>query len=152
MAASHTVSSFPHLITREDKASGREIDRVGQIHPPRPRRRWPSGWSGPANLQSKVRQRCLGLGGDWSWKRVLKLVLPCQSSTGRPSTRSGTRGRDGDNGKEDAKAARAWPAAVQLVCKLKVNRTSRRTRNGGDDGLLKNLFSTFQRQRSRPCC
>ncbi|XP_048559012.1 uncharacterized protein LOC125539567 isoform X1 [Triticum urartu] len=53
MDASHTVSSFPHLITREDKASGRKIGRVGQIHPPRPRRRWPSGWSGPANRQAK---------------------------------------------------------------------------------------------------
>lgn len=73
-----------------------------------------------AESQQQVRQRCLGLGGDWSWKRVLRLVLPCQSSTGRPSTRSRTRGRDDEDGKEDGKAARAWPAAVQLVSKLKV--------------------------------
>ena len=73
-----------------------------------------------AESQQQVRQRCLGLGGDWSWKRVLRLVLPCQSSTGRPSTRSRTQGRDDYDGKEDGKAARAWPAAVQLVSKLKV--------------------------------
>lgn len=103
-----------------------------------------------AESQQQVRQRCLGLGGDWSWRRVLRLVLPCQSSTGRPSTRSRTRGRDDNDGEKDGKAARAWPAAVQLVSKLKVNRTSRRTGNGGDEGLLKKLFSTFQRQRSRP--
>ncbi|KAI5019039.1 hypothetical protein ZWY2020_043927 [Hordeum vulgare] len=103
-----------------------------------------------AESQQQVRHRCMGLGGDWSWKRVLKLVLPCQSSSGRPSARSRARGRDDNDGEKDGKAARAWPAAAQLVSKLKVIRTSRRTGKDDGEGLLKKLFSTFQRQRSRP--
>jgi hypothetical protein len=104
-----------------------------------------------ASLQ-EVRYRCLGYGGDWNWKKVLRLVLPCQSSTEhQSSTRSKKRRDSVDNDrKKNSKQAKPWPAAAQLVSMLKVNRTSRRrTSSKDDDGLVKKLFSMF-RQQSRP--
>uniref|UniRef100_A0A8R7PGZ0 Uncharacterized protein n=1 Tax=Triticum urartu TaxID=4572 RepID=A0A8R7PGZ0_TRIUA len=75
MYASHTVSSFPHLITREDKASGRKIGRVGQIHPPRPRRRWHSGLSGPANRQAKGSRAPSLFSSPWGSRTGLHLQV-----------------------------------------------------------------------------
>ncbi|KAK1685330.1 hypothetical protein QYE76_046178 [Lolium multiflorum] len=69
-----------------------------------------------ASLQ-EVRYRCLGYGGDWNWKKVLKLVLPCQTNNTdqQSSTRSKKR-RDSVNSdtKNNIKQAKAWPAAAQL--------------------------------------
>jgi hypothetical protein len=102
-----------------------------------------------ASLQ-EVRYRCLGYGGDWNWKKVLKLVLPCQTNNTdqQSSTRSKKR-RDSVNSdtKNNIKQAKAWPAAAQLVSRLKANRMNRRRPSSkNDDGLVKKLFSMFRQQ------